>query len=107
MKCETDLEDFIDFLHDHHSDKDPIFPDLLWTNDHWAQIYESFNTEVGELLLCLNSTMLKKIAHLEPSRKALLASELIIMQYLDRVGGYIFKSANFTNLIDYCMTADL
>ena len=104
---DTDLEDFIEFLSDHHSDNNPLFPDDLVLEDHWSQLYVAFKDQIGEVLLCLNSRSLNKVSKMEEPRKALLASELIIMQYLHRVGGYVFKSAHFTNLIDFCIEAKL
>lgn len=100
---EVDIDEFLDFLYEHYTDgDDPLFPIDILTSDDFEQMYEAFPVQIEETLSCLPASLLKKVTVTSTFRKALLASELIIMQYLDRVGGYQFKPADLQKLVSYC-----
>ena len=102
-----DLDDFIEFLHDHHSDADPVLPRGMWLKDELDQIHLAFSDEIGQIILCLTSKLLADVSKFEDAQKVILAAELVVINYLDRVGGYLFKPANFTELVKYCAKVEL
>lgn len=100
---EDDIDEFLKYLLDHHVSADPSFPIEFTTVDSLDQLYLAFSEDIESLSTPLFQFegMEKRIGDMNSGQKVILACEIVIIDYLSKVGEYSFSPSNFKLTVKY------
>lgn len=106
---DVDVDEFLDYLLDHHSSACPDFPTEFKEGSKIDQVYLSFSPKIEALVKALDPMrgLSKRIEKLSNRQKTILATELVIIDFLSRAGDYVFNPTSFKRTVKYVEDLEL